>query len=448
MAKISFKEACKKIESYILSNWELTGSDGIIGSSTAGLDVQKRAIIGYDKDVEMLTNEIVFAIDQIGISSGFEFPDWYVSEQDALFHEIWGKAGLIEWWREPYSMSSSAKIIGENIFFMIDGAMKLMPQKLSKERRDQLIRGFLLLTPEERLDKDFHEIYLLDGCRVTVFKGEMTKEENDVIIFRRYVIPEYTFEEQACRNSIPENSIPLLKSMVDIGYNVAFCGSVRSAKTTFLATWQSYENPKLEGVLIETDPEIPIHKLIPNAPIVQLIADGDRLNMISKNLLRSDADYFIIAEARDGIALDTAVRVARKGSGRMKMTFHTRNPLNFPEDVAVEIVRSKGGEIGETALRVASSFDYIFYFAPVSLSGRKILKGIYEMGLINEKKKGTAKRSYYINEICRYSYQDDDWIWTNKISDDKRFYGEENDAKAFELFEQRLKKLVSESLRK
>lgn len=445
LSKISFNEACSKIENHLLSNWHLDKDSELLGN-TSGLDIQKRAIIGYDKDVRIFSEEIKKALQTLGIKNNFYYPSWYTSEEDALFHEIWGKAGLIEWWRKPYSSSSSAKIIGENIYFLVDGQMKKMPQKINKERRDQLIRAFLLLSPEERLDKDFHEIYLLDGCRVTVFKGEMTKAEQDVVIFRRYVIPEYTFEEQANRNSIPLAAVPLFKSMVDIGYNVAFCGSVRSAKTTFLATWQSYENPLLEGVLIETDPEVPLDKLMPDAPIVQLIADGERLNMISKNLLRSDADYFIIAEARDGIALDTAIRLARKGSGRMKMTFHTRTPLNFPEDAAVEIVRSKGGDIAETALRVASSFDYIFYFAPVRLSGRKILKGIYEMGIVNAKRNGSNKRSYYINEICRYSYKNDDWIWNYKISKDKQFYGEENDHKAFSYFRHKLKELSGESI--
>ena len=91
--------------------------------------------------------------------------------------------------------------------------------------------------------------------------------------------------------------------MVSLGYNVAFTGAVRTAKSTFLSTWQAYENRELEGVMIETDPEIPMEKLMPEAPIVQLIADGDRLSAITKNLLRSDADYFIMAEARDGACL-------------------------------------------------------------------------------------------------------------------------------------------------
>ena len=130
---------------------------------------------------------------------------------------------------------------------MKDGRMNLMPQTIDKHRREQLVRAFLLLTPQERLDKNFHEIYLLDGTRVTIFGGEMTKQGQDVIVFRRYVVPSYTFEEQAKRGTIPEDAIELFKAMVEFGPNIVVVGQVRSSKTTFLSTWQSYEDPALEG---------------------------------------------------------------------------------------------------------------------------------------------------------------------------------------------------------
>ena len=144
---------------------------------------------------------------------------------------------------------------------------------------------------------------------MTIFRGTLVKEAMDILIFRRYVIPEYTFEEQAARGTIPEAAIPLFRDMVGLGYNVAFTGAMRSSKTTFLATWQQYENRSLEGLMIETDPEIPIHKLMPGAPVVQLLADQDRMLTITKSVLRSDADYLIVGEARDGYAMDTVIRV-------------------------------------------------------------------------------------------------------------------------------------------
>jgi pilus assembly protein CpaF len=331
-----------------------------------------------------------------------------------------------EWFEVEYKNSSSAKIIGDRIYFMTNGSMKLMPQSMRVNRRRQLIRAFLLITPDERLDKDFHEIYLLDGTRITIFKDRMTKENQDVIIFRRYIVPEYSFEQQAKLGTIPEYAIPLFEEMVRAGFNVAFCGSVRSAKTTFLSTWQSYEDPRLEGVMVETDPEVPLHEIMPEAPIVQLIADGEVLQSISKNLLRSDADYFVIAEVRDGYALDVAVRVARKGTGRMKITYHTRNPRCFAEDAAVEIVRAVGGDVSETALCVADSFDFVFHFASVGSKGEKRLMSINEMS--------AEAGKISMNEICRFDTANGIWEWKHLISASKAEVMKRNAPDSFNKF--------------
>jgi pilus assembly protein CpaF len=424
--------------------------DGESEQTGLALDMQKRAIIGYEQEVRHIKERIGELLREKEVAMAaesdftFEYPSWYESAEDAIFHEIWGLAGMAEWFGPAYAESSSAKIIGDRIYFLENGAMRLMPQTIDADRREQLIRALLLLSPEERLDREFHEVYMLDGTRVTIFREGLAKKGLDVIIFRRYIVPAYTFEEQAARGTIPPEAIPLFENMVKVGYNVVFCGSVRSAKTTFLSTWQRREDPRLEGVMVETDPEIPIHRLMPEAPVVQLLADGEKLRNISKNLMRSDADYFILAEARDGVALDTAVRVAGKGTRRMKMTFHTRDPFSFASDAAVEIVRSLGGNIGDTALRVAGSFDYIFHFINLRRNNTKKLKGIYEIGVVRDGKSG-GKDRIYVNEICRYNHAKDSWKWTYTISPDKRTIGDEEDPVAFHAFDTGLKALFNRS---
>ncbi len=139
---------------------------------------------------------------------------------------------------------------------------------------------------------------MLNGTRITIYGEGKTKETQDTIVFRKFFVKDYTFEKQVALGSIPKESVPLFKAMIRSGYNVAFTGAVRTAKTTFLTTWQSYENPKLEGVSVETDPEIPFHEIMPEAPILQLVADGEELEKIVKSIMRSDADYIILGEAR------------------------------------------------------------------------------------------------------------------------------------------------------
>ena len=428
-----FQKLCRRINAEFIKEWE----EGKDHYETA-LRIQKKAIIGYQKEVSYFKDRIRELVRKYGVERT-AFPKWYESLEDAVYHENWGLAGSAEWFSNRFKNSSSAKIIGSRIYFLENGEMKLKKQTISKERRGQLIRAFLLHTPEERLDKETHEIYMLDGTRITIFGGSMTKKGQDVIIFRRYIIPIYSFEEQASRGTIPANAIPFFKSMVQTGYNIAFTGAVRTAKTTFLSTWQSYEDQKLEGVMVETDPEIPLHQLMPDAPILQLIADNDKLKYISKNLLRSDADYFILAEARDGVALDTAIKIASKGTKRMKITFHTREPLEFCYDVAGEIVKSLGGDFETTAKKVASSFDYIFHFVQLKNKNQKRLKSIYELSLNRE------TRDICMEEICRYSYQDDSWTWNYHVSKDKSIIGEEENAESYQIFSKELAVLSGEN---
>ncbi|HML38779.1 MAG TPA: ATPase [Bacillota bacterium] len=427
-----FQDLCKSVSDNFFGEWE----------NASHMQDQsqkiKKAIIGYRDEVEEFIRKIRGFLTQNKCEDAW-YPAHFETLEWAIYHENWGLSGMAEWFSESYRESSSAKIIGDRIYFMDDGQMKLMPQRINRERREQLVRALLLLTPEERLDKEFHEVYMLDGTRITIFSGGMTKPEQDVIIFRRYIIPTYTFEEQAERGTIPAEAVPLFKTWVKLGYNMVFTGAIRSSKTTFLATWQSYEDPSLEGVMLETDPEIPIHKLIPEAPVVQLLADNEKLAGISKNLLRSDADYFILGEARDGIALDTAVRIAGKGTRRMKMTFHIREPLDFPNDAAWEISRSVGGDVKTMAQRVAGAFDYIFHFIQLKDKSRKRLNAIYEMSF------DRVKGEISMVRICSYDLYRDTWRWNYHMGEEKQRLGEDENLIAFKAFDQLLKELDEKS---
>lgn len=427
----SFETLSSMIKEAFFQDWDKKES------SKSALDIQKKAIIGYANEKEFFKKRILELIAQMQ-AQNTAYPLWYDSLAEGIYQESWGLAGISEWFLSPYSQSSSAKIIGERIYFLQEGKMVLKPQRISKVRKEQLVRAFLLLTPEERMDKAYHETYLLDGTRITIFTEPMAKKGQDAIIFRRYVIPVLTFEEQSRRRTIPKQVIPLLCTMVEIGFNVVFLGAVRTAKTTFLTTWQSYEDPALEGVMVETDPEIPLHIIMPDAPILQLIADGDELSRISKNLLRSDADYFILAEARDGIALDTAVKLASKGTKRMKLTFHSGNPLSFPLNAADEIIKATGGDLRLTMQQVACSFDYLFHFIQLADKREKRLKSIHS---VNCEENGTIT----IKSLCEYDIIRDAWNFHDQIGQDQlRYAGQTAPAKLQEM-QNLLTKLVQNS---
>jgi len=414
--KNDFEILCESIRATFTKEWE----NDVSGFETI-LERQKRAIIGYDREVDYFKDKINDYLKEHHLKESW-YPKWYSDITEAVFQENWGVAGLSEWLcGESLELagSSSAKIIGDRIYFMIGGTLELQPQRITQNRRRQLRKALLLKTPKKRLDSDYHEVYMLNGTRITIYGEGKTKEGQDTIVFRKFFVKDYSFQKQVELGSIPEQAVPLFKAMIRTGFNVVFTGAVRTAKTTFLTTWQSYEDSRLEGVSVETDPEIPFHLIMPEAPILQLVADGDELERIVKSIMRSDADYIILGEARDGVALNIAVKIANKGTKRVKMTYHCSDTIDFCYDVADEIVKVYGGSLYSTILKVSRSFQFVFQFVQLRDKSQKRLKSIFEIQY------DPLTHEVIMHRICRYRYASDDWVWNSGLSDSTVAFGDE-----------------------
>ena len=122
----------------------------------------------------------------------------------------------------------------------------------------------------------------------------------------------------------------------------------------------------------------------------------------------------------------------------MKMTFHTRNPLDLPGEVASEIIKTEGGQWDPTRLKVAESFDYIFHFVQLADKSQKRLRGIYEMGLTEDRKE------VYVEPICLYDYETDDWMWIDRMGGDKEQLGLEENRQALQRMKTELHRLAEE----
>lgn len=415
-----FYSLCDAIFKFFHSQWEKEGLE------TSTLERQKNAILGKALEVKYFKDNIEDYLKKNNKLTQW-YPSWYGDLVDAIYQECWGLGGIAMWkYHEKYTYSQSAKIIGSRIYFMEDGKMKLQPQQISHGRRKQLIKALLLNEKNIHYDGKHAEVAMRDGTRITIYGEKLVKDNLEVIIFRKYIIPRLSFEEQVKRHTIPEELAPVLKGMVKVGYNILFTGAVRTGKTTFLETWQMYEDTTLEGVMIETGAEIPAHKLQPHAPIMQLIADEEELGGIIKPLMRSDADYIISAEARDGRALNIAMRAANKGTRRCKTTYHTTEPMDICYDIADEVVKFYGGDLYNTIHKVAKSFHYVFHFVQLADKRKKRLKGIYEIRFHRH------DHRISIHPICKYSYQEDRWVFKYDIGDDKAEIGYEENKKAFE----------------
>ena len=412
-----FFDLCKAVEAAFEREWR-NAQDW---EREERLQKEKKAIMGYTEEMEAYKEEIKRILDHIRPERHISLPPWYNSLEEGIFAELYGLAGLTLWaydQKPEYMESQSAKLIGERLYCLINGKSVLQPQKISRERREQLKRAILLATPNERIEKGFHETYLHNGIRISIFSGEKTKANQEVMVFRKYVLKELTFEKMAELGTIPADSVELFKTMVKIGYNVLFSGQVRAGKTAFMQCWQRYEDDSLEGLAIATDPETLWHKLMPKAPIMQIVADGKDLQAVSKALLRGDNDYVLLEEMRDAYAYKLALDITSTGTTRSKATIHSGDGIDIPFRMASAIADQFGDDYKGTLMQIFRNWHYIFeFYQEQGNRGQKRLKAIKELRYDAK----TDKVS--IHTICIYDKEDNKWKWKWDIGEDKEAIG-------------------------
>jgi len=267
----------------------------------------------------------------------------------------------------------------------------------------------LMATPHERLEYGFHEVYLRNGIRITIYAGSRTKPDQEIMVFRKYVLENLDFDGLVEKDTIPQDAVPLFLSMISAGVNVLFAGQVRSGKTTFLQIWQRHERTDLEGLALATDAETPWHRIMPEAPLMQLIADGKTLEEMTKSLLRGDNDYLLMEEMRDGAAFRMALDMTSTGTSRCKATIHERDGMNIPYRMASKIRERYGGDEQQLIAQVFQNFDYVIELCqdPEDKS-KKIMKGILEYGY------DYKTNQVYCRRVCRYDFGERIWYWNEK----------------------------------
>lgn len=418
LAMKHFQDVCSRVKA------QLDIDFGLLSDREKTMDniMQKNAIIGEPVAVKNLTAKIKDALLRMNLT-GEKYPDYYRDLEGALFSELYGHAGLDPWindYTEDYARSSSAKLIGENLYCLIDGKSVKQPQIIDDKRREQLRRNIIMASPRERLETGHNEVYVQreDGnhIRATIMSGDFTFPGQDVMVFRKYILSDpskLTFEALASYGTFPEKCCEMFETLVDCGPNVFFCGEVRSGKTTFLQTWQHYEDPTLEGTTVSSDQETD-YSQITKGPLVQIIADEKMLDQTEKSLKRLDSNYIIMSEVRTAADYKFYLGITNMGTRRCKCTIHDNNAVNFPYKMATEIVSKYGGDQQATISQLYSNIDYVFelYEVPTDRS-KKRLKGIVELRYDPINDVCSAHR------LCKYDAKSDTWKWKCDIGQDK-----------------------------
>lgn len=402
---LDFFNLCEDVRVEINRQYKLESQDADL------VTIQRGAIMGHQKEMDFYKDKIrkiILANKMLDVL----VPPWYKSLEDGIFAEIFGFCGLTPWIydeKPEYLQSTSAKIIGENIYFLLEGRCVLQRQKISRQRLDQLKRALLLGYPKERLETGIHEVYLTNGIRVTIFSGDLIKEGEDVLVLRKYVLRNLSFEGLAHLGTIDYDAVTLLEEMAKDGFNVIFSGPVRSGKTTFLQTWQSYEDKSLEGVSISTDTETDWKTIMGDAPFMQLVADGKDMEKVVKPLLRGDNDYIILEEMRDATAFNFAIDITSIGTRRTKATIHSSRPMDIPYNMARKVAFQYGGKIEDIVLQIHKNFHFIFHMdTDRNNPGKKVLASITELLWDREMEKP------YCRTLCKFDQDGGVWRWAKE----------------------------------
>lgn len=416
----TFKEffsVCNTVEKIMEKEWNASDE----WEKQKRLEMEKRAIMGHEEEASFYKGKIGEILEGVCHKGEVQYPPWYSGLAEGIFAELFGLAGLAPWAydeTEEYKNSSSAKLIGDRLYCLIDGKSELQPQRISEKRRKQLKRAFLLATPKERIEKGFHEVYLHNGIRITIYSGDRTKAGQDIMVFRKYILRELTFEKLTELGTIPADSVELFKTMVRLGFNVLFSGQVRSGKTAFMQVWQRHEDLSLEGMAISTDPETPWHVIMPEAPLMQIVADGGELENVTKSLLRGDNDYIILEEMRDAAAFKLAVDITSIGTVRSKATIHAGRAEDIPYKMASAIAAKYGGNMKPLISTIFGSFHYVIELCQLpSDRSRKRMRGIWEY------RYDVAFDRVSVHRICKYDEDSRKWLWKYDIGEDKKNMG-------------------------
>ena len=126
-----FNEVCNTVKAYLDKEFkELSDNE-----KRRETDFQKHAIIGEQKAVTRLVNKIKDALISLKLSTE-GYPDYYRDLGDAVFNELYGYSGIAPWindYTKEYARSSSAKLIGKDLYCLIDGKSVKQPQVISDQ---------------------------------------------------------------------------------------------------------------------------------------------------------------------------------------------------------------------------------------------------------------------------------------------------------------------------
>ncbi|KYD21381.1 ATPase, T2SS/T4P/T4SS family [Caldibacillus debilis] len=412
-----FKEICRKVRDSL--NDIIV--DGTVGKEIKGngmadalndenvwLERQHRAVIGDKQAMSYFITKINEVLQKENITTN-EYPKFYDSLAEAIFHEVWGVSILHKWDKMPHS--EAAVIRGTELWIDEGGKFVKQPEEFeSIEAVERIKRAFTMRVRDAVINEQTPELEIEreDGSRITMIQPPRSKD--NYVMFRRFVVKNMSLEEQAKRGTIPFDDIPFYRALARTMANIIFAGRVRSAKSTFMKTMLRERDPSYVAAVMEKHFELNLSREFRDRLIFEVQAKEGDLHHVMPRLLRMEHDYVVVGEIRS-LETEGYLQSCERGERGAYSTYH----LTSVEDVVPQITRHILDEFPNRKFeneleRVARNIDFIITMSSDRDRRRKRVIGVTEIIWEDE------KRTYRTQDIVRYSPITDRYYYSSNIS--------------------------------
>lgn len=403
--KKQFRDICKIVKEELNRVIDVDAESSTQNSEW--LDRQHQAIIGDQQAISYFLAEIEKVLRNKNITSN-DFPNYFDSLSQAIFHEVWGLSVLAKW--EKYPESEACAIRGTQLWIDIEGKFQRQEDFESVAVVERIKRAFVIRREDSVINRENPELEIEkeDGSRITMIQPPRSKE--NYIMLRRFIVNNYTLEDQASRGTIPMEDIPIYRALSRTMPNMIVAGRVRSAKSTFMTTLIGERHEEHVGAVLEKHFEVALTKHFPSRLFFEIQAKEGDLHKAIPRLLRMEHDYIVIGEIRS-LEIEAYLISTERGERGALSTYH----LTDVEQVVEQLARHALDEFPTRRFeveveRIARNLDIIITMAADRDRRRKRVIGVTEIIWDNE------RRTHTTHDLIRYSKLKNKYYYSSAIT--------------------------------
>lgn len=416
--KKSFKEICQKVREQLndiiidhtVEHKKNKGNDleEHHSNENSWLERQHNAVIGDAQAMSYFITKINEVLQKENITTN-DYPKFYDSLAEAIFHEVWGMSILHKWDTMPES--EAAVIRGTELWIDVNGEFVRQPEAFEDEQAvERIKRAFTMRIKDAVINEQSPELEIEreDGSRITMIQRPRGRE--NYIMFRRFVVKKMTLNEQASRGTILQDDIPFFRALARTMTNTIFAGRVRSAKSTFMKTMLGERETSYVAAVMEKHFELDLSKQYKDRLIFEVQAKEGDLHHAMPRLLRMEHDYIVVGEIRS-LETEGYLQACERGERGAYSTYHLTKVENVVGQITRHILDEFPNRNFDNELqRVASNVDIIVTMSADRDRRRKRVVGVTEI-IWDDKTK-----SHYTQDLLRYSPVTEKYYYSSNIS--------------------------------